>query len=201
METSNEFHESYRRCRPGRRIDVGVRRRHHRSGRDVPVPDLFEMGRCLQERHRQRSELPVDRLRRRHQADRGQDRDLRRHRHAAQGRAAREGRPDSVADGDGRDRSRGQSRGREARRAGVRRRDAGQHLSRQDHQMGRCGDQEAQSEREAADRRHHRGASLRRFGHHLQLHRLPVEGERGMEEQGRRRHRRRVAHRRRRQGQ
>ena len=30
METSNEFHESYRRCRPGRRIDVGVRRRPYR---------------------------------------------------------------------------------------------------------------------------------------------------------------------------
>jgi ABC-type phosphate transport system substrate-binding protein len=38
METSNEFHENDRRCRPGRRIDVGVRRRHHRSGRDVPFP-------------------------------------------------------------------------------------------------------------------------------------------------------------------
>jgi hypothetical protein len=41
MEASTEFLENDRRCRPGRRIDVGVRRRHHWSGRDVPVPDLF----------------------------------------------------------------------------------------------------------------------------------------------------------------
>jgi ABC-type phosphate transport system permease subunit len=37
METSNEFHESYRRCRPGRRIDVGIRRRHYMRGRNVDL--------------------------------------------------------------------------------------------------------------------------------------------------------------------
>ena len=35
-------------------------------------------------------------------------------------------------------------------------------------------DCQAQSEAEAAQRRHHRGAPLRRFGHHLQLHRLSL---------------------------
>ena len=54
---------------------------------------------------------------------------------------------------------------------------------------------------EAARRRHHRGAPLRRFGHHLQLHRLSLEVERRMEGQGRLRHRGRMAGRRRRQGQ
>ena len=39
-----------------------------------------------------------------------------------------------------------------------------------------AGDREAQSEAEAAVDRHHRRAPLGRFGHHLQLHRLPVEG-------------------------
>jgi hypothetical protein len=39
METSNEFCENDRRCRPSRRNDVGVRRRHCWNGRDVP--DLF----------------------------------------------------------------------------------------------------------------------------------------------------------------
>jgi two-component sensor histidine kinase len=81
---NHEFHQDNRRCRPGRRVDVGLRCRYHRRGRDLPLPDLFEVGRRLQEGDRQRSELPVDRLRRRHQADPGQDRDLRRHRRAAQ---------------------------------------------------------------------------------------------------------------------
>ena len=38
METSNELHENNRRCRPGRRIDVGIRCQHYRSGRDIPIP-------------------------------------------------------------------------------------------------------------------------------------------------------------------
>ena len=83
----------------------------------------------------------------------------------------------------------------------LRRRNARRHLSRQDQEVGRCGDRQAQSEAEAADRRHHRGAPFRRFGHHLQLHRLSVEGERRLEVQGRHRHRGRMAGRRWRQGQ
>jgi phosphate transport system substrate-binding protein len=38
METSNEFHESSRRCRHGRRIDVGICRRYYRRGCDIPYP-------------------------------------------------------------------------------------------------------------------------------------------------------------------
>ena len=40
METSNEFHENHRRCRPGRRIDVGICRRHHRRRFDFIFPVL-----------------------------------------------------------------------------------------------------------------------------------------------------------------
>ena len=47
----------------------------------------------------------------------------------------------------------------------------------------------------------HRRASLRRFGHHVQLRQLPVQGQPGVEGEGRRRHLGAVAGRRRRQGQ
>ena len=43
---------------------------------------------------------------------------------------------------------------------------------------------------QAARREHHRRAPLRRLGHHVPLDRLPVEGEPGVEGQGRRRARR-----------
>ena len=55
---------------PGRR-PVG-RRRH------LPLPGLCQVGGRLQEGDRRRPQLSVDRLGRRHQADQGQDRDLRR---------------------------------------------------------------------------------------------------------------------------
>ncbi len=67
-------------------------------------------------------------------------------------------------------RSRRQPRGCQAGRAGVRRRDACQRLSRQDHQVGRRCHQEAQSEREAAVGRDHGRPPFGRVGHHLQLH-------------------------------
>ncbi len=54
---------------------------------------------------------------------------------------------------------------------------------------------------EPADRQDHRRASLGRFGHHLQLHQLPVQGQPGLGEQGQVRYGRRVADRRGRQGQ
>ena len=38
---------------------------------------------------------------------------------------------------------------------------------------------------ELPDRRHHRRAPLRRLGHHLHLHQLPVQGQSGLEDQGR----------------
>ena len=61
-------------------------RRHFRCGCHLPLSDLFEVGRCLQDADRRRPELSVDRLRRRHQADQGQDRHLRRLGHAAEAR-------------------------------------------------------------------------------------------------------------------
>ena len=47
----------------------------------------------------------------------------------------------------------------------------------EDHQVGRRGDQEAQSEGQASVTGHRRRAPLRRIGHHLQLHQLPEQGE------------------------
>ena len=64
-----------------------------------------------------------------------------------------------------------------------------------------AGDQEAQSEADAAVGRDLGRASRGRFGHHLQLHRLSLQGQRGLEVQGRLGHRGRMAGRRRRQGQ
>ena len=55
--------------------------------------------------------------------------------------------------------------------------------------------------RQAAGRRDHRRASLGWLGHDLQLRQLPLQGHAGVEGQGRRRHVRAVAGRRRRQGQ
>ena len=59
----------------------------------------------------------------------------------------------------------------------------------------------AQRRRAAARQQDHRRAPLGRFGHHLQLRQLPVQGQPGVEDQGRRRHRGEVADRHRRQGQ
>ena len=78
---------------------------------------------------------------------------------------------------------------------------ARQHLSRQDHQVGRRRDQEAQSVAEAAVDQHRGCPPFGRLGHHVRVHRLPVEGERGVEVEGRLQHRGRMAGRRRRQGQ
>jgi hypothetical protein len=63
--------------------------RHHRRGRDLPLPSLFEMDRSLQKRERRRAQLPVHRLRWRHPSNSGQDRRFWRHRRAAQGRGTR----------------------------------------------------------------------------------------------------------------
>ena len=72
------------------------------------------------------------------------------------------------------------------RRAEVHRPSARRHLPRQDHEVERPGDREAEPGREAAGHRHHRRASLGRFGHDLHLRRLPRQGLAGVEEQGRR---------------
>ena len=81
-------------------------------------------------------------------------------------------------------------------RAGARR-----HLPRQDHEVERPGDRQAEPRRHAAGHRHHRRAPLGRLGHDLHLGRLPRQGLAGVEEQGRRGHGGELADRRRRQGQ
>ena len=76
------------------------------------------------------------------------------------------------------------------RRAEVHRAGARRHLPRQDHEVERPGDREAEPGRDAAGDRHHRRASLRRLRHDLHLGRLPGEGLAGVEDEGRRRDRR-----------
>ena len=83
-----------------------------------------------------------------------------------------------VPGGHGRHRAGGQSRRRQARRARDRRPDARQDLPRRDHEVGRCGDQEAQPEGQAAEPGDRHRASLGRVGHDLQLHLLPGRGQR-----------------------
>ena len=114
---------------------VGTGDGHHRRRRDVPVPDLRQMGRSLQGEDRRGHELPVDRLRRRHQADSEQDGRLRRVGHAAEARGPGQGRADAVSDRHRRRRARRQSRRRQAGRAEADRSGARRHLSRQDHQV------------------------------------------------------------------
>ena len=63
-----------------------------------------------------------------------------------EGRGTRQGRPRAVADGDGRHRRRREPRRRQAGRLPHRRPDPRRHLSRQDHQLERPGDQGAQPE-------------------------------------------------------
>ena len=84
------------------------------AGATFPGADLRQVGRCLQQGHRRAHQLPVDRLRRRHQADQGQDRRLRRLRHAAEGRGTGQGRPDAVPDRDRRRGAGGQHHGHHA---------------------------------------------------------------------------------------
>ena len=138
-----------RRCRRRHRLSR-PRHRYFRRRRDIPLSDLRQMGGCLQKGNRQRTELPVDRLRRRHQADHRQDRDLRRLRHAAEAGGTREGRPDPVSDGDRRRRSGRQPRRHQVRRPQARRPDARQDFPRRDQDLERSGDPEAQPQRQAA---------------------------------------------------
>ena len=142
-------------------VVVGPCRRHFRRRRHLPLPDLCQVGGRLQERDRQRPELPVDRLGRRHQADQGQDRDLRRHRRAAAGQGARRVGPGPVPDGDGRHRAGREPRGHQAGRAHARRPDARQDLPRRDQELGRSGDRQAQPQRQAAQAGDRRRCTVR----------------------------------------
>ena len=67
---------------------------------------------------------------------------------------------------------------------------ARRHHPRQDHEVERPGDRQAERRRHAARHRHRRRAPLGRLGHDLHLGRLPVEGLAGISEDGRRRRRR-----------
>ena len=69
------------------------------------------------------------------------------------GPGTRKVRPGAVSDGDGRHRAGGEYRRRQARRTGARRPDARRHLSRHDEDLGRSGDQEAQSRTPSCPRR------------------------------------------------
>src|SRR5262249_3510617 len=82
-ENRNETISSSTRRRNAGRVER-LCGRHLGRRRDLSLPDLFEMGGRLQTEDRRRVELSVDRLGRRHQADQGQDRYLRRFRHAAE---------------------------------------------------------------------------------------------------------------------
>ncbi len=146
-------------------------------------------------------QLSVDRIRRRHPADHEGDGLLRRQRRpddrrAAQGRARAD---PALPDGARRRRAGLQHRRRE-HRAEVHRPGAGGHLSRQDHEVERRGDREAEPGRQAAGDRHHGRASLGRLRHDLHLGRLPVEDVAGIQEQGRREDVGQLADGRRRQG-
>ena len=112
-----EFHQDHAGLgrAGGGHLDGGLRGRHVRRRHDLPVSRLCQVGGRLQEGDRHRPELPVDRLGRRHQADQGQDRDLRRLRRAADGQGTRRVRPRPVPDGDGRHRAGREPRGRRSR--------------------------------------------------------------------------------------
>ena len=162
------FVRAVRRQRP--------RCRHHRCWRDLSCADLREVGRCLPEGHRQPRELPVDRLGWRHPPDRRQDGGLRRFRHAADPREARRRRSAAVSHGDRRGRSGRQPRRHQARRHEAHRRGARRDLPRQDHQVERSGDRRAEPRSQALRPGYRRRPPCRRFGHHLRVHQLPLEG-------------------------
>ena len=122
------------------------------AGATFPYPDLRQVGRGLQAEDRHRHELPVDRLRRRHRADQGEDRRLRRVRHAAQARRAAGRRPDAVSRDHRRRRAGREHRRRRARRDQVHRPGARRHLPRQDQEVERQADRRSQSRRQAARR-------------------------------------------------
>jgi hypothetical protein len=171
------------------------------AGATFPFPIYSKWADAYKKGDRQRPELSVDRLRRRHQADPGQDRDLRRHRRAAEGRAAREGRPGAVADGDGRDRAGREPRRHQAGRTRARRATLGQDLSRQDQEVGRSAIAKLNPKLKLPTdaitvvRRSDGSGTTFNFTDYLS------KVERRLEVQGRLQHRGRMAGRRRRQGQ
>ena len=113
----------------GRRVD-GSGGGYFGCRRNVPLSDLRQVGGRLQERDRPRLELPIDRFRRRHQADTEQDRHIWRIGRTAQGCRSGKVWLGAIPDGYGRHRAGREPRRDQTRRARHRRPDAGQNLPR-----------------------------------------------------------------------
>ena len=88
--------------------------------RPSPIPIYSKWADAYKTADRHRPELPVDRLRRRHQADQGEDGHLRRLRHAAEARGPEGGRTGAVPDDHRRRGAGGERQGRAGRAAGAR---------------------------------------------------------------------------------
>ena len=164
----------------GRRRRLRRRRaggRHFRRRRHVPISRLLEMGRRLPAEDWHRTQLSVDRFRRRHQADQGEDRHVRRLGHAPEARGAAGSRTGAVPDDHRRRGAGGEREGCARRPAGARRRHCGGHLPGRYHQVERRAHQEAQSEAPAPRRHDRAGVPLRWLRHQLPVLRLPVEIE------------------------
>ena len=137
---------------------------------------------------RNRSHLRRDRKRRRDRADHQPHRRFRRLRRAADRRTVRRSergrrsRADSL--GAERHRSRLQRQGR-AGEPQAERRSAGRRLPRQDHQLGRPGDRQAQPRRQPAEHEDHAGLPQRRQRRHLRVHQLPLDGRPRIQVDGR----------------
>ena len=140
------------------------------AGATFPYPIYAKWADAYKKADRHRHELPVDRLRRRHQADHREDRRLRRLRHADEARGPAEERPDPVPGdhgrrGAGRTTSKGVKPG-ELKLTGALLADIylGKVKKWNDPAIA-----QAQPGREAAGPGDHRRAPLRRLGHHVHL--------------------------------
>ena len=157
------------------------------AGATFPFPLISQWQKDYESKTGVEDRLQPDRLGRRHRRDHGPDGRLRRERRAADARPVQ--RPARAAS-----RSRGccrRPRSSTTCRASrttckmtgpVHR----EHLPRQDHEVERPGDQEAQPGGQPAGHEDHAGLPLRRLGHDVQLHRLPVVGQPGVQVEGRR---------------
>ena len=120
--------------------------------------------------------LRRDRQRRRDRADHLAHGRLRRLRRAADRRTVRRSQRASRADPVGAERHRPRlQRQRRAEEPETERRSPGRHLPRQDHQLERPGDRQAQPRRQPAEHQDHPGLPQRRQRRHLRLHQLPLD--------------------------
>ena len=196
-----------RTCGTGMRGGAHLRPRctehaDQRSGRDVPISDLFEVVRRVQQAAPQRSDqLSVNRIGRRHPAGHEPDGLLRRHRRPHDRRAA-EGRTveDPPLPHGARRRGSRIQRPERDRRTEVHGSRPRRHLPGEDHQMERPRAREAEPRGHSPSDEPYRGPSVRRVGNDVHLGRLPLENLARMAEKGRRRNLGQLASRDRRQG-